>query len=293
MARISTYPNDTNVIGADKWIGSDANNNNQTKNFTADAVAAYFNKASSIDTGQFSWNFVPYSTTTVQSDKTFSLVGYTNTSIGINQLEGVLKVSFLTLANSTPGTFIQEQWLNKIILVNIPNSPSAYGLYKITNIELVGNFYYLTTDLQQAATGTILVNTPVSFGLFEGISGTNGTAGTSGFDGDKYRGTSTTTFTLGNAGTITTQPGLSYTTSQSLILTYNANNFQECEVVNYNPSTGVLSFAPPTRTVGSGTYSSWTLNLDGASGGDGSSGADSTAALAGPSYAGRCFWRLS
>jgi hypothetical protein len=122
MARISTYPNDTNVIGADKWIGSDANNNNQTKNFTADAVAAYFNRASVIDTGNFSWNFVPYSTTIVQSDKTFSLVGYTNTSIGINQLEGILKVSFLTLANSTPGTFIQEQWLNKIILANIPNS---------------------------------------------------------------------------------------------------------------------------------------------------------------------------
>ena len=56
MARISTYPNDTYVIGIDKWIGSDANNNNITKNFTADAVASYYNRVSIIDTGFFSWD---------------------------------------------------------------------------------------------------------------------------------------------------------------------------------------------------------------------------------------------
>ena len=32
MARISTYVKDTNVVGADKWIGSDSQNNFQTKN---------------------------------------------------------------------------------------------------------------------------------------------------------------------------------------------------------------------------------------------------------------------
>ena len=48
MARISTYPNDTYVTGIDKWIGSDANNSNITKNFTADAVASYYNRVSKI-----------------------------------------------------------------------------------------------------------------------------------------------------------------------------------------------------------------------------------------------------
>ena len=31
MARISTYVNDTDVVGADKWIGSDSQNNFQSQ----------------------------------------------------------------------------------------------------------------------------------------------------------------------------------------------------------------------------------------------------------------------
>ena len=45
MARISTYVNDTDVVGADKWIGSDSQNNFQTKNFTAADVAKFINGA--------------------------------------------------------------------------------------------------------------------------------------------------------------------------------------------------------------------------------------------------------
>ena len=44
MARISTYSNDTSVVGADKWIGSDSQSNWATKNFTAEAVAEYMNR---------------------------------------------------------------------------------------------------------------------------------------------------------------------------------------------------------------------------------------------------------
>lgn len=44
MARISTYKNDVDVVAADKWIGSDSQNNMQTKNFTAGAVAKFINK---------------------------------------------------------------------------------------------------------------------------------------------------------------------------------------------------------------------------------------------------------
>ena len=44
MARISTYGNASPVVAADKWIGSDSQNNNQTKNFTAQAVADFINR---------------------------------------------------------------------------------------------------------------------------------------------------------------------------------------------------------------------------------------------------------
>ena len=116
-----------------------------------------------------------------------------------------------------------------------------------------------------------------------GTSATAGTSGTSGVQGDRYATTSTTTFTLGNAGTLTVGTQLAYTVAQSIIVVYDANNFQECEVTAYNPATGSLSFGAPFRTVGGGTYSAWTINLDGASGGDGSSGTSGSSGSAGTS----------
>ena len=44
MARISTYPLDTKLVGSDKWIGSDADSSFATKNFTIDSVAEYMNR---------------------------------------------------------------------------------------------------------------------------------------------------------------------------------------------------------------------------------------------------------
>jgi hypothetical protein len=40
MAKISTYPIDTNVSLSDKLIGTDSDNNNETKNFTISSLAA-------------------------------------------------------------------------------------------------------------------------------------------------------------------------------------------------------------------------------------------------------------
>ena len=43
MTKIKLYPNDTNISGDDKWIGSDGDSNEITKNFTVDNVGAYIN----------------------------------------------------------------------------------------------------------------------------------------------------------------------------------------------------------------------------------------------------------
>ena len=115
------------------------------------------------------------------------------------------------------------------------------------------------------------------------ISGTSGTSGTSGYDGDRFRTTSTTTFTLGVTTTIVVEPGLAYTPAQDIIITYNVGNHQTCTVVTYDINTGVMVIGAPVTVTGSGTYSSWTVNLDGAAGGDGSSGTSGTSGLSGSS----------
>ena len=43
MSRISSYVNTNPVVAADKWIGSDSVNKQQTKNFTAQTVANFIN----------------------------------------------------------------------------------------------------------------------------------------------------------------------------------------------------------------------------------------------------------
>jgi hypothetical protein len=111
-----------------------------------------------------------------------------------------------------------------------------------------------------------------------GTSGSTGTSGTSGLSGDRFKTTSTTPYTLqapGNPGTLTVDTGLAYSVAQSIIIAYDANNHNEAEITSYDALTGVLNFVTFTLT-GSGTYSSWSINVDGASGGDGSSGSSGT-----------------
>jgi hypothetical protein len=116
-----------------------------------------------------------------------------------------------------------------------------------------------------------------------GVSGTSGTSGLTGASGDRYQTTSSTSFTLGTGGTITVGTGLAYTTAQDILIAYDVNNHQVSMITSYNPATGVLVFGAPSTVEGSGTYSSWGVNLNGAAGGNGSNGTSGTSGLTGSS----------
>jgi hypothetical protein len=47
--KINNYIKDTNVTATDKWIGTDSNNFNQTKNFSPTTIADYYNHNQVID----------------------------------------------------------------------------------------------------------------------------------------------------------------------------------------------------------------------------------------------------
>jgi len=172
MARISSYTSDTNVVGNDRWPGSDWQTPDKiTKNFTADAVASYFNKSAIIDTGQFSWEFLPYNNTQPQPEKTFMKVDWLDDTININNLAGVLRVSALTLGNTQPGAFIENEWVGNNILIHLPNSPSAYAIYTVDALVPDGDWYYLMTlSYVGGQSFTILKNEPVVMGYFAGAN---------------------------------------------------------------------------------------------------------------------------
>ena len=49
MTKIKNYPIDTNISGADKWIGSDSDQSNRTKNFSVAGLADFYNENAFID----------------------------------------------------------------------------------------------------------------------------------------------------------------------------------------------------------------------------------------------------
>jgi hypothetical protein len=169
MGRISTYPKDTYVTGLDKWIGSDANTENfATKNFTANAVADYFNRSAIIDTGSFSWQYAPYSNTQPQAEKTFQQIDYLNQSINILNLGSeLLRVSALTLANTTPGIFIINEWVDQAILVHVPSGPSQYAIYNVKSVTPDTEwFFLLELELVNGVSATIQQGDSLVFGYF-------------------------------------------------------------------------------------------------------------------------------
>jgi hypothetical protein len=64
---------------------------------------------------------------------------------------------------------------------------------------------------------------------------------------------------------MTVETGLSYSTQQDITVSYNASNHMHGTVVSYDSATGVMVF-DANRHTGSGTYSSWEVNVGGVNG---------------------------
>ena len=80
---------------------------------------------------------------------------------------------------------------------------------------------------------------------------------------DRYLTTSATSNTVSNgAKTFTVGTGLSYTTQQDVTIAYDATHHMHAVVTSYNSGTGVLVVDVQQHT-GTGTFTSWTVNVGG------------------------------
>lgn len=91
--------------------------------------------------------------------------------------------------------------------------------------------------------------------------------------GDKFKGLSTTSLTIDTASpkNVVVETGLSFTPGQSVVIANDASHYMSGVVLSYDSVTGDLSFTNDTR-VGSGTYASWTVNVNGGKGSAGTNG---------------------
>lgn len=135
MARISTYPIDTNLSPQDKWIGSDANKNNATKNFSLESVVEWINNNAAIDSQTLRFKYLQSATDANRSKGSISLP--TNVS-GNLKFDDVTKLVFsaFSLRYAAYGTtnnvsnFYTNPLIGSYALVSLVTDVNTFGIYK-------------------------------------------------------------------------------------------------------------------------------------------------------------------
>ena len=128
MARISSYPFDTNVTDNDAWIGTNAANR-QTKQFTASAVANYLNLNAKVNIGgqmSFKW-----SDTENGGLGTISKTGGGGSGANFNTLTEI-RLSRNEINGQRVVEFL-EYLINTDILIGEGNEISQFGHYKLNS----------------------------------------------------------------------------------------------------------------------------------------------------------------
>ena len=156
MARISTYQVDTNVTGADIWIGTDGNDNKKTKNFSPNILAKYLNENEVISTA----NSLRYRYDTIASgdSRKPGTISF-QTEIGAN-----VPFSSLTtfiLSNKTLGSTTVDAFLNILpntrILIQNSSNINFFGIYFVNSVtpHLTETGYYVVSLTYVSGNGNL------------------------------------------------------------------------------------------------------------------------------------------
>ena len=149
MARISTYPLDNSVVGTDKWIGTDSSAKKLTKNFSADAVAAYLNTSGIIESQALRYTYQDVTGSEVRKNGTISF----DTTQGINvPFSGITtwKLSRYAKPSKAEETFYDSPLVGQQILITNANNPSSWAIFdwvSSTQDVLEPDFYDIALTL--------------------------------------------------------------------------------------------------------------------------------------------------
>ena len=130
MARISTYNLDEKVSGGDKWIGSDSDFYNRTKNFTPIKLADFFNTSQSIDSSSLRFWYQTLDPLEAREFGTFSFKTEVGDSVPFSSIQSIL-VSKKTEGNINVSEFLQGLNSSRI-LIHRGSSINEYGVYDLT-----------------------------------------------------------------------------------------------------------------------------------------------------------------
>jgi len=217
MARISTYAIDAVVTLLDKWIGTDSNSGNATKNFTAQSIADLFNANGSI--GIVNQNNFQFQTNLAGGRKP-GTVSFTAGSGDGTSLDSLTTIKISKFAAST-----------NLILDYIETLVGEYVM--LAQIDDLNNFgIYKLDSLTQDVTETDFYNANFTF------IGSNGN-----LDSEKYYGL---IIYPGGAGEVAGDKHYTHNQSVASVTWTIAHNLNKFPSVTVALSTGQQGFGDVT-----------------------------------------------
>jgi len=157
MARISTYPIDSNVVGSDKWIGTDSQDNKKTKNFTADSVAAFFNTRGIIESQALRYTYQNVELGDTRLNETISFLTELGNSVSFSSISSWM-ISKYAKPNKIVETFYTAPLVGRQILISNAFNPSDWAIFNwdsSTQNVVEPNFYDISLTLVNSSGGLV------------------------------------------------------------------------------------------------------------------------------------------
>lgn len=150
MTKISTYVVDDKVTALDKWIGSDANMQNKTKNFTPKKLAAYFNENQVINIGTpLQYKYYTLDSLEARPNGTLTFETEIGPTVNFSSVTSFILSKYTTKQNIV-SDFLNFLDGSKVLLFK-SSDINSFGFYRISSLEPYEpdpNFFVVTVDYE-------------------------------------------------------------------------------------------------------------------------------------------------
>ena len=130
MGKISQYTNDTEVVGSDRWIGTDSQSSNSTKNFTAQKVANFLNDQNRIDNPDLHYKFQNKTALDTRDSGTISFENSLGSSVPFSSVSTFMLSERLLGNSSDVSSFYTNPLIGATVMISNGSNVSQFGIYK-------------------------------------------------------------------------------------------------------------------------------------------------------------------
>jgi len=135
MAKIASYPIQSVILGADKWIGTDAANADATKNFTANDVAIFLNTFNKIEVNALRYRYQNWKTGETRNNGSISFATSDAGNPNFTSLTTFMLSQFTLNSSVDVSSYYSVPLLNSSVLISQCDDPSSFGLFTFTSVS--------------------------------------------------------------------------------------------------------------------------------------------------------------